>query len=68
MQCHLQDYVDLLCREIRATAKLGNEPLKTVFFGGGTPSLIPPQMLQQIFEALQLRFGWVPCANCCQGT
>lgn len=32
----MADYVDLLCREIRATRRLNHRgPLKTVFFGGG---------------------------------
>ena len=38
----LQAYVDLLCREVAATQPAGGAPLRTVFFGGGTPSLVPP--------------------------
>ena len=41
----LQAYVDLLCREVAATQPAGGAPLRTVFFGGGTPSLVsPPQV------------------------
>jgi hypothetical protein len=31
----MEEYVEQLCREIRATARLGSEPLQTVYFGGG---------------------------------
>ncbi|KAM3704099.1 hypothetical protein ACJW31_04G150000 [Castanea mollissima] len=53
------NYVQLLCREINAT-KLesnGNPPLKTVFFGGGTPSLVPPRLVSSVLEVLRLKFG-----------
>lgn len=36
---------------------VGAPPLETVFFGGGTPSLIPPPLLQEILDALHSKFG-----------
>lgn len=33
------------------------QPLATVFFGGGTPSLIPPPLLAQLLDALRDKFG-----------
>jgi len=38
-------------------------PLRTVFFGGGTPSLVPPRLLARIMAALDQRFGYIslPC-------
>ena len=30
----------------------GHQPLKSIFFGGGTPSLMPPQALEPLFHAL----------------
>ncbi len=53
-------YVEHLCREIRATPNLGADVgvcLETVFFGGGTPSLLSGQQLQQILESLREQFG-----------
>ena len=32
-------------------------PLKTVFFGGGTPSLLPPHFLSRIVDELRSSFG-----------
>ena len=59
VQNAMQQYIDLLCQEIRSTTPTGGQQLQTVFFGGGTPSLIPPTMLQQVLEALADQFGWV---------
>ena len=56
MQC-LQAYVDILLQEILSTASYNEQPLQTLFFGGGTPSLIPPRQLDQILRALDRRFG-----------
>ncbi len=51
-------YVDVLCQEISATSSVGL-PLQTIFFGGGTPSLISPAQLHQILDTLRQQFGWV---------
>ncbi|MDQ2100910.1 MAG: radical SAM family heme chaperone HemW [Tychonema bourrellyi B0820] len=49
-------YVDVLCQEIRETPNLG-QSLKTVFFGGGTPSLLSVSQLNTILETLDSKFG-----------
>ena len=38
-----------------STASAGVQ--QTIFFGGGTPSLVPPQALQRILAVLEQRFG-----------
>jgi len=54
----MDTYVEWVCREIDATAApAGSGVLQTTFFGGGTPSLVPPQQLGRILEALGRRFG-----------
>lgn len=53
----MQAYVDLVCAEVKATRSLTDAPLTTVSFGGGTPSLVPPQLLESILSALQQQFG-----------
>ncbi len=55
-------YVDALCREIEIvgarTAQPPNYPtIETIFFGGGTPSLLTPKHYEQIFRALYGHFG-----------
>ena len=67
----MEAYVERVCREIRHTpfapstaAAAGNAwPLRTVFFGGGTPSLVPPDLLRRIVDALRARFGLAPDAE-----
>ena len=49
-------YVAVLCQEIQETPNLGAS-LKTVFFGGGTPSLLSVSQLSNILETLDRKFG-----------
>lgn len=60
-----RSYVDqLLCElELRcAAADLGllGRPLASVYFGGGTPSLLPPDEVGRLLEALVDAFGALP--------
>ncbi|NER27960.1 MAG: coproporphyrinogen III oxidase [Symploca sp. SIO1C4] len=52
----IKEYVEVLCSEIETTPALGNS-LKTVFFGGGTPSLLAVEQLSNILKKLKERFG-----------
>mmetsp|Transcript_19983 Transcript_19983/g.55628 ORF Transcript_19983/g.55628 Transcript_19983/m.55628 type:complete len:480 (+) Transcript_19983:87-1526(+) len=52
VQQRMQDYVELLCKEIKAMQPLNDAPLKTVYFGGGTPSLVPPDLMARILDTL----------------
>lgn len=49
-------YVEQLCREIAITPTLGT-PLQTIFFGGGTPSLLSVEQLDRLIQTLGDRFG-----------
>ncbi len=58
-------YVSALCQEIRrvgraAEAKVGRAVAHTVFFGGGTPSLLPLDLHTRIFAALREAFTLTP--------
>jgi oxygen-independent coproporphyrinogen III oxidase len=60
----MQGYVDRLCGEIAGarpkSASLGTllpERVDTVYFGGGTPSLLSAAHVRQIFERLRGEFG-----------
>lgn len=52
----ISQYVEVLCQEIAITPVFG-QPLKTIFFGGGTPSLLSIEQLQRIVTELEKRFG-----------
>lgn len=53
------DYIELICREIKATRSDFDQcpPLETVFFGGGTPSLVPPRLVSLVLDTLKSKFG-----------
>ncbi|MBD2277628.1 radical SAM family heme chaperone HemW [Aphanizomenon flos-aquae] len=52
----IAEYVEVLCQEIRI-APIYGQPLETIFFGGGTPSLLSTAQLQSILTTLEQRFG-----------
>ncbi|MCA6519119.1 MAG: radical SAM protein, partial [Pseudanabaena sp. M110S1SP2A07QC] len=54
-----QQYVDVLCQEIALTvAEIPPlEALQTIFFGGGTPSLLSVKQLEQILETIAKCFA-----------
>jgi len=59
----MQRYVDRVCVEIDAARAAAEtigaslpEGADTVYFGGGTPSLLAPQQFQQIFQHLRGQF------------
>jgi oxygen-independent coproporphyrinogen-3 oxidase len=45
-------YVEACCREVEAAVAEGMRPASSVFFGGGTPSLLPPGQLARILAVL----------------
>jgi oxygen-independent coproporphyrinogen III oxidase len=49
------DYVNALCKEIelRLSTHSNPETVSTVFYGGGTPGLIEPRMLEKIHNTLK---------------
>ena len=54
---HKQDYVASLCREMYLRKSYtGNDAIKTIYFGGGTPSLFNKADFDRIFEAITSNF------------
>lgn len=58
----IAQYIDLLLQEIQTTPVLG-QPLQSVFFGGGTPSLLSVEQLDCILDTLHQRFGIADAAE-----
>ena len=49
----LQPVVEAMLRELDARlGELDGEPLRTLYFGGGTPSLCPPETLQRFIDRI----------------
>lgn len=58
------EYVDAVLREGKARAvALGNPAVDTVFLGGGTPSVLPAALLDQLLEGLLRLFPLKPGAE-----
>ena len=45
-------FVDALAKELRALAPAGGKPLETIFVGGGTPSLLKPDLWERLIGAI----------------
>lgn len=53
-----QAFTDEICRELaRASDLYGNRPVETVYFGGGTPSLLSTAQLEQILFTVAGHFS-----------
>jgi oxygen-independent coproporphyrinogen-3 oxidase len=63
LENHITDYVSALLREITTVSAYAGKPfpVHTVFFGGGTPSLLPLHELRKVIEAIYHHF------DICQG-
>ena len=60
----VRDYVDTLFMELAHWGdRLGGSPVQTVFFGGGTPSLLPPRVIALVMERLGRYFDLAPKAE-----
>lgn len=64
---HVRDRVDhahwqeaLLADMRHEHALAGGEPLESVFFGGGTPSLMPPALVARLLEEAKRLWGFAP--------
>ncbi len=60
----LRDYLDTLLLELAHWGdRLGGTEVQTVFFGGGTPSLLPPRIVGIVLERLARCFTLSPKAE-----
>ena len=56
----MEPYLAALEREVRSFAGRLDDEVGTVFFGGGTPSLVPVRQLAQILTAVRKTFAFAP--------
>jgi oxygen-independent coproporphyrinogen-3 oxidase len=53
----MEKYVDALSREMWQIAEAySDQPLQTIFFGGGTPTLLPPRLMEKVLQSLYQTF------------
>src|SRR5713101_4145836 len=58
-----QKYVTAVEKEIREWNEVEPEDVDTIYFGGGTPSLLSPTQVQQILDAVNNRFNVIGSAE-----
>lgn len=62
-------FTDAICREVGEAHSFlnywrgGTSPVKSLFFGGGTPSLLPVKQIKQIIDTLKSQFQFEPNAE-----
>ncbi len=60
----IEPYTDLLCKEIKATAKIANGlglRLESVYFGGGTPTTLSAEQLRRVLGSVNESFDMSTC-------
>lgn len=63
-QKHKKDFIEALCKELQLKAKeLKSVPLESIYFGGGTPSLLSLEDLRLIFQAIEMYYNVIPSAE-----
>ena len=51
-----KEYVTVLCKELAGKKNYLNNPIETVYFGGGTPSVLTNQEFELIFNEIENNF------------
>jgi oxygen-independent coproporphyrinogen III oxidase len=51
-------YVEALCKEVDFVGSRFEGKVHTIFFGGGTPSLLSPKQFEAIFKSIQRNFAF----------
>lgn len=66
-----EQYIDALCREMEArpaiTALGGNYPIRTIYLGGGTPSMLTREQLIKLFQGIEKNYAhFFPASSNCK--
>ncbi len=59
----MQQMVNAIVQEIQIQQHYLAEPIETLYLGGGTPSLLNPEQLSMIFDAVKKHFTLLPYAE-----
>jgi len=57
---HIQEFTHALVAEIKLQKNYLTAPIETLYFGGGTPSLLKKAELEMIVQALKVNFNLAP--------
>jgi oxygen-independent coproporphyrinogen-3 oxidase len=61
---HIQAFVDAIIQEIELQKSYIKEPIETIYFGGGTPSLLNEAQLKAILAAIHTHFNVASSIEC----
>lgn len=56
-----EEYFQALEREIEAVCLENTYKIRSIFFGGGTPSAVPGEKIASVMEQLKRKFFWMEC-------
>lgn len=62
-ESQMDAFVDAVCDEARLRKDEIREPVKSIYFGGGTPSRLRQKHFEQLFDALRFHFTIDPAAE-----
>ena len=54
---HINDFVDALVKEVSLQQNYLSQPIETIYFGGGTPSLLNETQLNKIINAIHSNYS-----------
>lgn len=57
----IEEYINCVCCEIERTSYI--KKVDTIFFGGGTPSILSPKQIEYVISKIDKKFGIVPEAE-----
>ena len=61
---HIQSFVEAIIQEIRLQKGYLDQPIETIYFGGGTPSLLNVGQLKAVIEAVYTHFKVATAIEC----
>ena len=56
----VERYVNALCAEVQSSKFKVQSSIDTIYFGGGTPSLLSPRQLEKILASIHKKFSVLP--------
>lgn len=61
MEKKIPAYVGALCKEVQLVSQAAGQklPVHSIFFGGGTPSILPETAIHQILDSLRGSYDWM---------
>ena len=54
------EYTHALCRELTQRKEYAGEPVSTIYFGGGTPTMLNPEQIERIMHTIKENYAIAP--------